>query len=80
MSKTITLRVSDSDYKQIVKFAKAERRPISNYIIHAVFNAIANMFTVNDKEMGGILANKKLLKNIQQGHHDAKFMKGRIVA
>ena len=55
MDKTITLRVSESDYKQIVKFAKAQRRPISNYIVHAVFNTIANAFSVDDKEMKKIM-------------------------
>ena len=80
MSKTITLRVSEAEYKDIVKFAKAERRPISNFIIHSVLNAIANMFTVDDKEMKEILADKKLLKSLEQGHRDAKLMKGKFVA
>jgi len=49
MSKTITIRVSDEDYKLIVMLAKAERRSISNFIIHTVFITIAKMSADNGK-------------------------------
>ena len=70
MSKTITIRLSDEEYKQIAQLAKEERRPISNFITHAVFNSIADMFTVDDKEMGEILADKNLIKQLKRGEQD----------
>ncbi len=36
MSKTVTIRLPDGDYKAILSVAKHERRPISNFITHRV--------------------------------------------
>ena len=68
MSKTVTIRISDQDYKAISSVAKHERRPISNFITHRVMEAIANMNTVDDIEMKEILSDEKVMKSIQHGH------------
>ena len=79
MSKTITIRVSDEDYKQIVALAKAERRPISNFIMHAVFNSIADLFATGEAETKEILDDKELLADLKEAHKDFKEGRYRIV-
>lgn len=79
MSKTITIRVSDEDYQQLAAVAKAERRPISNFILHAAMNALADMFTVDDEEMKEILEDKELMQQLAAGDKDIKEGKYRIV-
>jgi len=75
MSKTVTIRLSDQDYKTISSVAKHERRPISNFITHRVMEAIADMSTVDAAEMKEILSNKKVIKSMERGHH--QFMRGK---
>ena len=79
MSKTISIRVSDEEYAQISAVAKAERRPISNFILYAALNTISNMFTVDDDEMKEILSDKELMEDIKQGHEDVKKGRYRVV-
>ena len=79
MSKTVTLRLSDEEYKQIASVAKLERRPISNFITHAVFNVLAEMFTCDDKEMNEIRSDKELAKHMRQGERDIREGKYKIV-
>lgn len=79
MSKTITIRLSDGDYKAISAVAKHERRPISNFITHRVMEAIAEMNTVDDSEMKEILSDEKVMKSIQRGHKQLAQGKGRFV-
>ena len=79
MSKTVTIRLSDQDYKAIASVAKHERRPISNFITHRVMEAIADMNTVDDIEMKEILSDEKVMKSIQHGHKQLVQGKGRFV-
>jgi len=79
MSKTVTIRLSNEDYKVISSVAKHERRPISNFITHRVMEAIANMNTVDDSEMKEILSDKKLMKSIEHGRKQFMQGKGRFV-
>ena len=79
MSKTVTIRLSDGDYKVISSVAKHERRPISNFITHRVMEAIADMSTVNDSEMREILSDEKVMKSIERGHKQFAQGKGRFV-
>ena len=79
MSKTVTIRLSDADYKAISSVAKHERRPISNFITHRVMEAIAEMNTVDDEEMKEILSDEKVMKNIGRGHKQFVQGKGRFV-
>ena len=79
MSKTVTIRLSDEDYKVISTVARNERRPISNFITHRVMTAIAEMNTVDDVEMQEILADEKVMKGIEHGHKQFTQGKGRLV-
>ncbi|MBF0477915.1 MAG: CopG family transcriptional regulator [Candidatus Omnitrophica bacterium] len=79
MSKTITMRLSDEDYKVISSAAHHERRPISNFITHRVMEAIANMNTVDDAEMKEIVSDAKVMKSIGRGQKLFAQGKGRLV-
>ncbi len=79
MSKTVTIRLSDADYKVISTVAQHERRPISNFITYSVMEAIAGMNTVDDVEMKEILSDEKVMKNIERGHKQFTQGKGRYV-
>ena len=78
MSKTVTIRLSDEDYKVISKTAKQERRPISNLITHRVMEAIANINVAVDAEMKEIVSDKKVVKSIERGHKQLAQGKGRL--
>ena len=79
MSKTVTIRLSDQDYKVISTVAEHERRPISNFITHRVMEAIADMNIVDDAEMREILSDGKVMKGIERGHSQFVQGKGRLV-
>jgi len=79
MSKTVTIRLSNEDYRAILTVAKHERRPISNFITHRVMEAIANMNPVDDAEMKEILSDEKVMKSIEHGHKQFAQRKGRFV-
>lgn len=79
MSKTVTIRLSDQDYKAISSVAKHERRPISNFITHRVMQAIADMNTVEDTEMKEILSDEKVVKSLKGGRKQYMRGKGRFV-
>ncbi|MBF0504507.1 MAG: CopG family transcriptional regulator [Candidatus Omnitrophica bacterium] len=79
MSKTVTIRLSDGDYRTISRVAKHERRPISNFITHRVMAAISDMNTVDDAEMKEILSDEKVMKSIERGHKQFAQGKGRFV-
>lgn len=79
MSKTVTIRLSNEDYKVISTVAKHERRPISNFITHRVMEAIANMNTVDDAEMKEILSDGKVVKSMERGRKQFIQGKGRFV-
>jgi len=74
------MRVSDEEYKQIAKIAKAEHRPISNLIYHFIFNSIANMFTTDTTKTKEILENKELMESLKRSEEDYKMGRGKIVA
>jgi len=79
MSKTVTLRLSKEEYDIISKTAKAERRPISNFITHTVVREIESSYNVDPVEMGQIKNDKLLLEKLNRGHKDAKKLRGRMV-
>jgi len=79
MSKTVTIRLSDQDYRAISVVAKHERRPISNFITHRVMAAIADLNTVDNAEMKEILSNEKVIKSIKGARKQLAQGKGRFV-
>ena len=70
MAKTITLRVDDDTYELIKKAAAGERRSISNFIEYATVAFLTEESFVTNDEMGEILKNEQLLKNLRQGAAD----------
>ena len=75
MSKTITLRLSDEEYDQIVVFAENERRPISNFITHIVINNLKESYYADSIEMAQIHSDEKLLKKLKRGHKQAQAIR-----
>ncbi len=79
MSKVITLRLSEEEYKKIAAAAEIEHRPISNFITTEVMEDIEESYYVDPLEMAQIKSDKKLLKRLEAGHRDAKKTRGRFV-
>ena len=79
MSKTITLRLSEENYKIYRKLADSDNRPISNFIETAVKRFIEHNVFVDEFEMAEIRDNTELNKSIKRGLSDMKQKKGRLV-
>ncbi|HRI47964.1 MAG: hypothetical protein KF721_08150 [Ignavibacteriaceae bacterium] len=79
MSKTITLRLSDENYKKYKKLADRDNRPISNFIETAVKRFIEHNIYVDEFEMEEIKNNVELNKSIKKGLSDMKSKRGRFV-
>lgn len=79
MSKVITLRLSEEEYRKILAAARIDRRPISNFITTLVLQEIEESYFVDPIEMAQITSDKRLLEKLKAGHGDAKRMKGRLV-
>ncbi len=79
MSKTITLRLSDENYKVYRKLADRDNRPISNFIETAVKRFVEHNVSIDEFEMEEIRNNKELNKSLKRGLRDMKSKKGRLV-
>ncbi|MBK7103669.1 MAG: CopG family transcriptional regulator [Ignavibacteriae bacterium] len=79
MSKTITLRLSDDNYKKYKRLADRDNRPISNFIETAVKRFIEHNIYVDEFEMEEIRNNTELNKSIKKGLSDMKSKKGQFV-
>jgi predicted transcriptional regulator len=79
MSKTITLRLSEENYKVFRKLADRDNRPISNFIETAVKRFIEHNVFVDEFEMEEIRNNTELNKSLKRGLADMKSKKGRFV-
>lgn len=79
MSKVVTLRLSEEEYKKILAAAEIEHRPISNFITTEVLEDIEESCYADPIEMTQIKSDKKLLKRLEAGHRHAKKMRGRLV-
>ncbi len=79
MSKVVTLRLSDEEYKKISDAAGIERRPISNFITACTIGEIERSYYVDPVEMAQISQDETLQGKLGAGHRDAKKMKGRFV-
>jgi uncharacterized protein (DUF1778 family) len=79
MSKVVTLRLSEEEYKKISDTAKIEHRPISNFIAHAVLREIEESYFVDNVEMAQISSDKTLLEKLKSGHADVRKMKGKHI-
>lgn len=79
MSKVITLRLSEKEYKRISAVAEIEHRAISNFITTMVMKEIEESYFVDPIEMAQIKSDKKLLEKLEAGHRDVKKMKGKLI-
>jgi uncharacterized protein (DUF1778 family) len=79
MSKVITLRLSEEEYRKIAAAAEIEHRPISNFITTEVMEDIEESYYADPLEMAQIKSDRKLLKRLEAGHRHAKKMQGRFV-
>ena len=79
MSKTVTLRLKDDVYYALREAALAENRPLSNLIETAAMSKVREQQFVDDTEMAEILADKNLIKRIQQGSREARLREGRFI-
>ena len=79
MSKTITLRLSEENYKKYKNLANRDNRPISNFIETAVNRFIEHNVYVDEFEMDEIRNNTELNKSLKKGLSDMKSKKGQFV-
>jgi predicted DNA-binding protein len=79
MSKTITLRLSEENYKKYKKLAERDNRPISNFIETAVKRFIEDNIYVDEFEMEEIRKNAELNKSLLRGLSDMKSKKGKLI-
>ncbi|MFH1540431.1 MAG: CopG family transcriptional regulator [Elusimicrobiota bacterium] len=79
MSKTVTIRLSEEEYKKISLSAQSEYRPISNFITNTVLKEIEESLYTDVVEIDQIRGNKKLLEKLKLGHNDAKKMRGNFI-
>jgi len=79
MSKTVTLRLSDENYKKFKKFAESDNRPISNFIETAVNKFIEHNVYVDEFEMEEIKHNSELNKSLKRALKDVKNKRGSFV-
>lgn len=79
MSKTVTLRLSDENYKKFKKLAESDNRPIANFIETAVNRFIEQDIFVDEFEMEEIKNNSELNKSLKRALKDVKNKRGRFV-
>lgn len=79
MSKTVTLRLSDENYKIFRQMASRDNRPISNFIETAVKRFIEDNLHVDEFEMEEIRNNEDLNESLNLGIEDMKAKRGRMV-
>lgn len=79
MTKVITLRLSEEEYKRISAAARIEHRPISNFITTEILKEIEESYYIDPIEMAQIKSDKRLLEKLKAGHRDVKKMKGKFV-
>lgn len=70
MSKTVTIRLDEETYQLIRHAAQGEMRSISNFIEYATVSYLTEEALVSDEEMGELLSDAELLKNLKQARSD----------
>jgi len=79
MSRMVTLRLTDDDWRELREAASAENRPLSNMITTAALQRIREERFVDDAELAEIMGNEKLLARMKKGSRQARQRKGRFV-
>ena len=80
MSRVVTLRLSDEEYRKISSTAKGEHRPISNFITYMVIRQIEESSYTDSVETAQISSDKGLAERLKKGHEDARRLRGRFAA
>lgn len=79
MSRIVTIRLNDDDWRELREAASAENRPLSNMITTAALQRIREERFVDDAELAEILGNERLLARMKKGSRQARLRKGRFV-
>ncbi len=79
MSKTITLRLSDEEFKRFSQAAASVKRPVSNLIRYLAGQKLEEDIFADRIEMEEIRSNKKLVEDLKKGSEDARLMKGGFI-
>jgi len=75
MSKVVTIRLGEDEYKRIRAAAQADNRPISNFMETATLRFLEESEFVDEREMAAIRRDKELMKSLKAGSADVR--KGR---
>ena len=70
MSKTVTIRLDEEEYKLFKNFADMDNRAISNFIVTATSIYIEEISYVDEFEMVEIESNQELQKSLARGRLD----------
>ena len=79
MPKTVTLRLSDEDYRKFQSFALADNRPIANAIETLALRKLEEMLFADPSETAAIIADESLTARLKSGSAQARRGKGRFV-
>ncbi|MEO5657827.1 MAG: hypothetical protein ABIO65_01835 [Nitrospiria bacterium] len=79
MAKTVTIRIDEATYREFAKRAKAQNRPLSNFITTAVKERIQEADFADDSEMADILGNAPLLSRLKKGSGEVRKRKGTMI-
>ena len=79
MSKTITLRLSDEEFKKFSEAAASVKRPVSNLIRYLAGQKLEEDIFADRIEMDEIHSDKKLVAELKEGSEDARQMNGKFV-
>jgi len=75
--KTLTVRMSDEDYKLILKGAKKDKRTLSNFMLASTLKSLEGAYYAGAAEMHDIFSDKVLMRGLAEGHKDARKKRGR---
>ena len=78
MAKTVTIKISDENYKIFSKLAESDNRPLSNFIETAVQKFVERNILVDEFEMAEIKNNADLNRSLKRGLSDPEMKKGRL--
>ena len=79
MSKTVTIRLDEEQYKLFKKFADLDNRAISNFIITATSRYIEEISYVDEFEMREIESDRELEESLERGRADVKENRRRSI-
>ena len=79
MSRVVTIRLGENEYRRIKAAAEADNRPISNFMETATLRFLEQTEFVDEREMTEIRTDKPLLKSLRAGSTDVRKGRYRIV-